>query len=170
MNLAHLHLVLNHFPVLGSLFAMVLLGAGFYLKSRDLEKASYVALIASALFAIATFLTGEPAEEYVEHMPGVSEDWIHPHEEAAEFAMWISIATGLLASAALTINFKKGSTSNAVKIGVALGTLVTVGAMGNAARLGGLVRHTELREGTPPVEGIDSKKSNDSGEKESHDD
>ena len=42
------------------------------------------------------FLTGEPAEEVVGHLPGISEQAIEEHEEAAEVAAIVTGFAGLL--------------------------------------------------------------------------
>ena len=45
MNQAHWHLIINHVPVLGSLFAAVLLGAGMLGKNTTLVRAGLVAVL-----------------------------------------------------------------------------------------------------------------------------
>ena len=68
MNGAHLHLVLNHFPVIGLIFCLAMLMAGILRKSEELTRTGMVILIAVAVIAIPVYLTGEPAEEIVERL------------------------------------------------------------------------------------------------------
>ncbi|MFC7671286.1 hypothetical protein ACFQT0_30695 [Hymenobacter humi] len=85
MNQAHWHLLLNHAPILGSLFGLVLLLLAVALRLQPvLLRTGLVTLIVAALLTIPTQLTGDGAEEVVEDQPGVSEPLIHEHEEAAE--------------------------------------------------------------------------------------
>ena len=84
MNEAHLHITLNHFPIIGSIIGVTILMAGLFFKSRDTLRTGLVILIVGAVVAIPTYLTGEAAEETVEHMSGISHDLIHEHEEKAE--------------------------------------------------------------------------------------
>ena len=45
MNGAQLHLLLNHFPILGTLFGLLVLAAGLWKKSEDLQKAALVCFL-----------------------------------------------------------------------------------------------------------------------------
>jgi len=72
MNLAHLHLVLNHLPVLGTGFGLALLIFGLWRRSDELKKTALGVLVLVALAAVPVYLTGEPAEELVQAVPGVS--------------------------------------------------------------------------------------------------
>jgi hypothetical protein len=56
----HVHLMINHFPALGSLFGFALFGAGMYLGSEDVKKAALYTLVLTAVFSGITFLTGRP--------------------------------------------------------------------------------------------------------------
>ena len=85
-NDAHLHLLLNHLPIIGSLISALLLACGLAAKSKDLTRA---ALALTVLFAVVTYPaagSGHEAEEVIEHMTGISEDRIEAHEERAEKA------------------------------------------------------------------------------------
>ena len=87
MNWAQVHLWLNHLPVLGTLFGLVLLIAALLWKNEDWKRLSLIVFVIIGLIAIGTYLTGEPAEEVVEDVPGVSEAAIEPHEESALWSL-----------------------------------------------------------------------------------
>ena len=72
MNAIHFHLMLNHIPVLGTAFGLVLLVFSLWRKSEELKKASLVIFLISALVAVPVYLTGEPAEDAVKPLAGVS--------------------------------------------------------------------------------------------------
>ena len=61
MNQAHLHLIVNHLPIVGSLFAAVLLAVGVFKASPVLTKAGLVAVLAAGLLCVPAQLTGEGA-------------------------------------------------------------------------------------------------------------
>ncbi len=94
MNATHLHLLLNHLPVLGTLFGLGLLLFGIWRKSTELKKTSLGVLVLVALAAVPVYLTGEPAGDAVESLPGVSKPIMEQHEEAAGFAFTGSLALG----------------------------------------------------------------------------
>lgn len=71
MNAPHLHLLLNHVPVLGSAFGLGLLAFALWRKSDELKKTAFGVFVIAALLAVPGYLSGEPAEEGVESLPGV---------------------------------------------------------------------------------------------------
>ena len=73
MNVVHLHLLLNHLPVIGSVFGLLLLAVAAWRRSDELSKVSlgFLALLGAA--SIVVYLTGEPAQDAVENLPGFSE-------------------------------------------------------------------------------------------------
>jgi hypothetical protein len=143
MNGAQLHLALNHLPVMATLIAACVLAAALLFKSDAVRRTALVLFVGAGLAAGAAFLTGEPAEEVVEDLPGIQKSLIHDHEEAAEAAL---IASGLLAVVALgTLLYERKRTLPGLLVGAVLvGTMGVSGAMGWAAHLGGLIRHPEL--------------------------
>ena len=70
MDAAHLHLMLNHIPVLGTAFGMALIAWALFRKSEELKRVSLGVFVIIALLAVPAYLTGEPAEEIVEHSTG----------------------------------------------------------------------------------------------------
>src|SRR4051812_5555004 len=96
LNAAHLHIMLNHIPLFGALFAALLIAWGLLRKSEDVLR---LGLALGFVVGIATYgvmLTGEPAEHVIEHMAGVSRRLIHAHEEAADWATYVIAAAGLV--------------------------------------------------------------------------
>ncbi len=152
MNAAHLHLMLNHFPVVGLVFALALLGWGALRKNPSLAKAGFAALVVVALLAIPAFLTGEPAEKVAEPLPGVSHPIIEQHEDVAKVALIVTLVAGVAALAGLWLARGK-AVASWCSSSVLLVALVAAGLMAWAANLGGKVRHTEIR-GSAPVVGV----------------
>jgi nucleoside permease NupC len=146
MSLVHLHLLLNHVPVVGLLFVVLLLVLALSRRSSELGKTALGALAGLALVAAIVFLTGEPAEEAVEKVAGVSDAMIHSHEEAAETALVAIALTGGLALVALQW-FRRRSLPRWIMTTALFVTLATGGIMAWTANLGGQIRHTEIGGG-----------------------
>lgn len=147
MDGVHLHLLLNHLPVVGSLFAVPLLIYSFVRKSDELKQLSLAILVLAALVAIPVYFTGEPAEEAVEHLAGVGEALIEEHEEAAKVAMVFMMLTGAFALLNLVLMKAKKGLANWL---IAISLLLSIGSavmMARVANLGGQIRHTEIRAG-----------------------
>ncbi|MFM7765963.1 MAG: hypothetical protein ACKO6I_09930 [Sphingomonadales bacterium] len=143
MNAAHLHLIINHLPVLGLLFSLMALAWGMYQKSRNTLLLAFSFTLISAIGGFIAGNTGEAAEEAVEHIIGISHDAIHEHEEAAEAAMPFNIASGILSLLAGFLLLK-----NHKYAGVAQWVLLLAVAAGctlsaRAGWLGGKIRHIQ---------------------------
>lgn len=150
MNSVHLHLLLNHLPVIGTLFALALLAVAWLRGSSELSKTGLWFFVALGLVGIVVYLTGEPAEELVEGIPGISESLLESHEEAA------LLSTALLALYGLFAGYEifrfRGQNRRIPRnaTGLALGlALIPAAAMGYTANLGGMIRHDEIRAETP---------------------
>jgi hypothetical protein len=98
-----------------------------------------------ALAAIPVFLTGEPAEEAVEKLPGVSESFLELHEEAAEIAIWLMGITGLVSLVALVMQKKQSAKANAAFILACILSAFAFASMAQTGYYGGKIRHTEIR-------------------------
>ena len=83
MNPAHLHLMLNHVPVLAVPFGLALLGWAMFRPRPEFARLALIVFVFSALATIPTYLSGEPAEDAIEGVAGAIEPWVEPHEEAA---------------------------------------------------------------------------------------
>ncbi len=145
MDSAHLHLLLNHLPVVGTVIGLAALGIGMWRGNEELKKVSLAVFVASAVLALPTYFTGESAEELVEDLAGVSESIIKRHEDAALVALIAVELLGLAALGALVL-FQRGSHAAKLLVTTSLVLAVaTVGLMARAANLGGQIRHTEIR-------------------------
>ncbi|MCX6125861.1 MAG: hypothetical protein NTV34_14095 [Proteobacteria bacterium] len=143
-NGAQLHLLVNHLPVVGFLGICLALLAATVLQSLEVKKFVLLATMIVGLTGLAPYLSGEPAEDVVEQLPGVSKDQIHEHEELAEKATILSVVTALAAGAALLLARKKPDTlKKSLPIVFSL-SLVSAGLMAAAAHEGGKIRHPEI--------------------------
>lgn len=146
MNGAQLHLALNHIPVILSLVSLAILIWGWLSKNSEIKKVGLVLAVATAVFAIAAFLTGEPAKEIIENLPGFSKELVHEHEEAGEMALIISIISGLSAAATLYAAKSKKSFFSYGLIATVIILVLSSLAFVRTAHLGGLIQHEEIRE------------------------
>ena len=149
MNGTHIHLLLNHLPIIGLPIGLLILLVARIQKNEGMTRFAFLFTAVVGLMAIPVFLTGEPAEEAVEHLPGVTRTFIHNHEEAGEVAMVLSILSAALAAVLLFIprfqNAKKFQAKGIIALIVVLG--VAAGSLAYTGYLGGQIRHTEIRDG-----------------------
>lgn len=146
MNYAHLHLIFNHLPLFAVVFGVLILAWGLFRRSDEVQQVGLVLLILNALAAIPAYLTGEPAEEIAENLPGVSEQIIGSHESVAMIALIVSLIAGVVAVIALASRRLFSGKIPAIAVYLALvAGLASCVLMGYTANLGGQVRHTEIR-------------------------
>ena len=146
MNPAHLHLMLIHFPIASSFLALPVLAWALFRRAElgAIGAAAFVVAV-GGVSAVLALETGEDAEEMVERLPGVSEEAIKEHEERAETAMVLSVATGLVGLvAAGAMGLGRIRLARAA-LGVALAADgATAAAMAWTGNAGGAIRHPEI--------------------------
>lgn len=144
MNAVHWHLMLNHFPIVGIIISTALLLWGIGAKQNNIKAIASVLTVVFAIIAIVVFKTGEPAEEAVEKLPGVTEAAIELHEEAAELAMWAIAVSGIAAFISLVLHFTQRPQAVLLYILTALLGLFSTFALVRTGYYGGQIRHTEI--------------------------
>ncbi len=144
MNTAHLHLLLNHIPILGAFFGTVLLLVGLVRKNNTILTVSLWTFLIVALATSGAFFTGEGAEEIVENTVGVNESVIEAHEEASAVAFYAMILLGVISALLLLINRKKDIIFKS-SLGVLLVAVLVNGLMFRSGWLGGKIKHDEIR-------------------------
>lgn len=156
MSLGHLHLLLNHIPLFGILFGLLLLIIGIIRKNDEIKKISFYTFIISAMITIPTYLTGSKAEGLLENIPTVTETVIKPHEEMGEIALIFTSILGILSLGILFIKLSE-KTKKIVFSGILILSVISLSLIIRTAYLGGQIRHTELRPNQAHVEIIKSE-------------
>ena len=170
MNPAHLHIILNHIPVIGIPFGMALLVWGFLRKSHEITRTGLLVFAAIALVTIPTYLTGEAAEDIVEHLPGVSDDLIDNHEDAAKIALVATSVLGGLSLIRLLIRGRFASVGGPLTVLVFVFSVGVAGWLARTANLGGQIRHPEIRQSSTAARNSDTRENEKDKEDEHADD
>lgn len=147
VNWAHVHIMINHFPVVGVFGAILLLVYALVKKSEEMKMVSLGIFVLIALITIPVFFTGEAAENVVKKLPGVTETYIGRHEEFAEYSITVMEILGAMSLLGLYFIFRSGTIPKWLFLIVLLLSLLTAAIVGLTANLGGQIRHTEIREG-----------------------
>lgn len=152
MNQAHIHLLVNHLPIIGVIIGLLILIAGFILNNGTVKQTATAIFIFASLFAIPSFLTGEGAEEVIEKLPGVSKTYIETHEEIAEVFIWIIGSFGVLSLLTFLAAHFKSKFSKLLYLLTLIMAIVTIVFAKQVATTGGEIRHPEIRNTTAPIE------------------
>lgn len=148
MNFAHFHLMVNHIPLLSLPMALIFLAHSIKTGQTVSGRFAYLVLVVAAATVVPVYFSGEPAEDVVENMAGVSRPMIEEHEEAAEISMVLMLLAGGTAMIGLfgPTNGRKSKVISRAAIAV---VLLAVASLGYTANLGGQIRHSELRPDGP---------------------
>jgi hypothetical protein len=145
MDWTHLHLALNHVPVLGTPF---LLGLFLWSWARGQAVTLRFGLWLFGLLAAASIaikFTGDFAAEKVGVLPGFDKALIDQHEQSADQATTGVFFMGIAAAVALFLS-RGGRVTPKWSLGlVALLALATFALMARTANFGGHIRHPEIR-------------------------
>ena len=160
MTLAHVHLLLNHFPTIGMIVGMGLLFTGLAGKNNELKRAGMVIFLGLALLTIPTYITGNTAREEICHTPantsdtacpapypGVTEAAVEAHEAAAVPGLAVMEITGAFAWLGL---WQLRRTKRVPILNQAILVILSIATfllMLRAASLGGAIRHPEIDAG-----------------------
>lgn len=166
MNDAHLHMVVNHFPIIGTIFGLGILIIGIVLKNKSVKTVAYVLFIIAALFGAFSMGTGEGAEELVEDMPSVGKQIIHEHEELAETLALLLYIIGAFSILSLYFSIKKIVFEKHTSILVVILALVAVFFAKQVGTSGGEIRHTEIRANATISSEAQNTTETEQGEKE----
>jgi uncharacterized membrane protein len=162
LNLAHLHLLLNHFPTVGTIVATGLFALALLKKSDDLKRASLAAFFTLAIVALPAYMTGYSAQAAIKGRPDISTAMIDSHQVAALVALIVLEITGAVAWFGLWQYRRHARPKAWVMPATLVLSLLSVALMARAANIGGGVVHEEARaaqEFTPPAFEPDMLKS-----------
>ncbi len=149
MDWVHLHLLLCHVPVLGSLFVALMLAAGMWRRSEEIKRMSLNWFVCLTLIGVPIKFTGDFAFEKIGKA-----DWIEfgqgktlrkAHEQAADQATTGIFLLGVVAGVGLFLGRKERPMPKWVYPTTMALALITFALMARAANLGGQIRHDEIR-------------------------
>jgi uncharacterized membrane protein len=139
--LAYLHLLSNHFPILGSLFGILLLVVALLKPNLNTTFSAYIILIISGIGGIVAYFTGEPAEESIEHVRGISHKVIHIHEEMAENSLFFIFLLTATAIIGLWAERAKWESTKKIELFALVVGIVAFILFAFTGYLGGHIRH-----------------------------
>lgn len=150
-NPAYLHAVINHFPIIGSIFGAFALAVALLMRNRSALLPGLLITTIAGIAAWPTYLTGSSAYKPIRKIADDSGiDWLDLHMDHADEATWVFyIMAGFAFLALLTLS-KWPKLATALSAIALIAALVSTIAGIYIARPGGCVRHPEFRP--QPVE------------------
>ncbi len=147
---SHIHIILNHFPTVGFVFALIFFGTGLATNSDLMKQAGIVAFVACAVLGATTYITGASAMWALTDPPieGISKVRINVHRDWALLSLFGLAFTGGLAWFELWRYRYLGRFSQTTLYVVLVFALITLGVMAETGHLGGQVNHPEIHSAT----------------------
>lgn len=154
MNQTHIHLLITHLPIFGSILGALVLLHGIGVRSNQTKIAAYYLFILSSIGAGIAYITGEEAEETVENIQGLIEASIKQHEEFALYALISLIILGVASLLGAFLTWRNSSLTRTVAFIILFISLISFGLVARTGYLGGQIRHTEITNATdiPTIE------------------
>lgn len=147
----HVHLLLNHLPIVGLAFALLPLAWGALRRDRRTAIAgaclAFVATLATPIVA----RSGEGAEDQLRPtLTSADRATVEEHEERAETAVWALYVTLALSVAALLAAWRRReSWVSPLLVATLLTGAIAFALAAWSGQAGGRIRHVELRVGAP---------------------
>lgn len=151
---AHLHLAINHVPIIGLAVAALPLLIGILFKSRGALASGLLAVVLCVGTLPAIMETGEAAQESFADgsiepgMDTAGKAAFREHSGRAKFTAPVIYAAGLLALIALAALIRFPREAGIIGWAVFIGILLSIALSVWTAEAGGRIRHTEFRSAT----------------------
>jgi hypothetical protein len=97
MNWTTLHAAMNELPFVLAGLGSVLLLFSIVAGGTNVRRAALIILVAAALVAAATYLTGRSSEKWIRGAPGVTDEKIRQHHDAARTSFAVTLLLGFVA-------------------------------------------------------------------------
>lgn len=157
---AHLHILVNHIPVIGVPLVALLLCWGIFRRHDLVIRAALYGAILMAGGSFLTDQTGDGAKDNIKNEVWASKEAIEEHEDAADNANIAALVSGAMALVVLVMA-RGGKPVHRVGAMVVLFALVVTGAaMAKTGWEGGKIRHSEFQVTASPTS--QGTKDNDS--------
>jgi hypothetical protein len=144
MNAAYIHLLTNHFPIIGLCFTVPIMVSSFIWKSQAIRRLSFALTVITALITIPAYNSGEGAEQLIKPLHR-DHTALEMHEHSAEPAYWLIEAAGLLGLIGLATSLKKETSMPLFLLLLLVNSVATI-QVANLSHLGGLISHPEINE------------------------
>ena len=155
MAWVHIHITINHFPIILAVTGALAALLGLARSRRGIWLYATVSLALAAITAVPTYFTGGPAEHLLGHAWYLAPESIHRHESAALIAVLLTGLAGLVALVAWRrlVRYPRELTLPAgLRAAVVITAVAAAAMIGYTSLLGGRIIHDApgLQQSAPP--------------------
>jgi hypothetical protein len=147
MNFAHLHIVLNHIPSIGTAVGVALFAFSVLKQNNALKKLGLEVIVVMSLLILPTYLSGSAAQRLLRTRSEIPQALIEEHQNSAMVTLVLVTITGTLGWFGLW-QFRRFSQPGPGNTwAVLIFSVLTAAFILNTANLGGKISHAEIRAG-----------------------
>jgi uncharacterized membrane protein len=145
---SHVHIILNHSPTVGVVFALVVYITALVMNNVVMKRASLVLFVICAVLGVPTYVTGAASMWALTGVPGISRAVINAHRDMALLTLFGLAFTGVTAWIELWRFRHLGRFSNRSLYLVLVFAIITLGVIAETGHRGGQINHPEIRVAT----------------------
>jgi uncharacterized membrane protein len=147
---SHVHIILNHFPTVGFVFALGFYITALVINNEAMKRGSLVLFVICAILGVPTFVTGNASMWALTDPPveGISKAVINAHRDWALYTLFGLAFTGVTAWIQLWRFRHLGRFTDRSLIVILLFAIITLGIMAETGHRGGQINHPEIRVAT----------------------
>ncbi len=146
-NVAHLHIAINHIPVVLVPAALLLLAVGVWQRSEAVFRTGIVVAWVGVASGLATYFTGDAAADLVMAVEKTQEKTLDPivseHDASAGWALGSAVLVAVVGAWA----WRRKGLGREVTVPLLVLTTLSSAIFARTALLGGRIRHPEARAG-----------------------
>jgi uncharacterized membrane protein len=144
---SHVHIILNHMPTVGFVFALCFYIAGLAMDNVVMKRGGLVLFVICAILGVPTFVTGNASMWALTDPPvtGISKAVINAHRDFALYSLFGLAFTGVTAWVQLWRFRQLGRFSNCALYVVLAFAVITLGILAETGHRGGQINHPEIR-------------------------
>jgi uncharacterized membrane protein len=145
---SHVHIILNHFPTIGFVFALGFFIAALVTDNVVMKRSSLVLFVICAILGVPTYITGAASMWALATVPGISKAVINAHRDMALLTLFGLAFTGVAAWIELWRFRHLGRFSNRSLYLILAFAIITLAVMAETGHRGGQINHPEIHLAT----------------------
>jgi uncharacterized membrane protein len=144
---SHVHMILNHFPTVGFVFALSFYVLALLMNNVVMKRSGLVLFVTCAILIVPTFVTGNASMWALTDppIPTISKAVINAHRDMAVWTLFGLAFTGVTAWIELFRFRHHGRFSNRSLYLILVFAIITLGIMAETGHRGGQINHAEIR-------------------------
>jgi uncharacterized membrane protein len=144
---SHVHIIVNHLPTVGFVFALVFYITALILDNVVMKRASLTLFVICAILGVPTFVTGNAAMWAVTEkpIPGITKAVVNAHRDFALYSLFGLGFTGVTSWLQLWRYRHLGRFSGGWLGVILVSGLITLGVLAETGHRGGQINHPEIR-------------------------